>query len=403
MSSEIEYKGVIYPSIAELARVYGKSEDVLYNRLSLGWDIETAMETPIVNKTIKIIYNGKLYNSFYQLANELELPYKTLYSHYCKTKNIETAIEKTYKAMRKEPLTVWNKQYNSYQQIASAFGVESYKLIKHINQGYEIEDAIIYLLESDKICFNNKIYNSMIELVADYNIQPDNVKQRIYLGWTLKEALTTPIRVIPGLSTEYRNQNYFSQVELCRAYGISVACVREQLRTHDSLSFIDMFDVFVKMKEKCLIPYSEQINTIPRCVINGKIYNRLIDFSNETDLTPKAISVNIRNTESRDLIDALKLMQNKTVVRYLYDGQLVQCKDLKKFMDSRRIKKMAENKIYIPQFPTLMKYDFNDRSFDSTRIFYEFLNQAEMAVNENMNADIDEEDIEIEEGPSMSM
>ena len=147
MSSEIEYKGVIYPSIAELARVYGKSEDVLYNRLSLGWDIETAMETPIVNKTIKIIYNEKLYNSFYQLANELELPYKTLYSHYCKTKNIETAIEKTYKAMRKEPLTVWNKQYNSYQQIASAFGVESYKLIKHINQGYEIEDAIIYLLE----------------------------------------------------------------------------------------------------------------------------------------------------------------------------------------------------------------------------------------------------------------
>lgn len=226
-----EYKGVIYPSIAELARAHDMEEELLYGRLNAGWDIETAMDTPIVKTNIDVVYNGKKYDSINSLATEVEIPYNILYSHYYKTKNIETAIEKSYKSMDKEPLIVWGKEYSSYQQIAKIYGVESYKLIKNINHGYEIEDAIMYLLETDKISFADKKYNSMIELAAEYCIQPDNVKQRIYLGWTLEEALTTPIRKIPGLSTEYRNQNYLSQVDLCRAYGISVTCVREQL-TH---------------------------------------------------------------------------------------------------------------------------------------------------------------------------
>lgn len=400
MSNEIEYKGVIYPSIAELARAHDVEEELIYGRLNSGWDIETAMDTPLVKTNIEVVYNGKKYDSINKLATELEIPYNILYSHYYKTKNIETAIEKSYKAMSKEPLIVWDKQYDSYQQIAKTYGVESYKLIRNINQGYEIEESIMCLLETDKICFADKTYNSMIELAAEYSIQPDNVKQRIYLGWTLEEALTTPIRKIPGLSTEYRNQNYLSQVDLCRAYGISVTCVREQLNTHESLSFIDMFDIFVRMKEKCLISYSEQINTIPRCVINGKVYNRLIDFANETGISPKTISVNIRDTDSGDLIDALKLMQNKTIVRYLYEGKLVQSKYLKTVMNSRQIKRMAENKINIPKFPTLLKYDFSDHCFDSTKIFYEFLNEAEMAMNENLNEDICKE---IDESPSMTM
>lgn len=93
-------------------------------------------------------------------------------------------------------------------------------------------------------------------------------------------------------------------------------------------------------------------------------------------------------------------MQNKMIVRYLYEGKLVQSKYLKTIMNSRQIKRMAENKINIPKFPTLLKYDFSDQCFDSTKIFYEFLNEAEMAMNENLNEDICNE---IDESPSMSM
>lgn len=46
-SQETEYGGVTYPSLAELARAYGLTPKVLYDRLHWGWPIAEAVETPV--------------------------------------------------------------------------------------------------------------------------------------------------------------------------------------------------------------------------------------------------------------------------------------------------------------------------------------------------------------------
>lgn len=389
MASKTEYKGVVYPSIAELARTFDVDIELLQTRLVLGWDIETALNTPVKSNSIEVVYKDKKYKSISSLSTELDIPYSILSHHYYRTQNIESAIEKSYESLNCQKPIVWNKEYDSYSQVASVYGVKVHNLIRKVNDGNTIEDAILYLLENEKIQFAGKEYNSIAELSADYKIQPTNVTGRIIQGWTLEEALTRPIRITPGFSTEYRGKKYISQISLCRDYGISFACIRELLRTHDTLSFMDMFEVFVKLKEKCLIPKSTQINVIPKCVINGKVYNRLEVFANEVNISTNNISTVKYRVGTNDLIDTLKNMQAKTVVRYIYNDKIVQSKELKKILNSRQIGKMADKKIYVPLYPALQKYDFSDNCFDSYKLFFEILSEAEMRVQESKNFDED--------------
>lgn len=389
MACETEYRGVIYPSIAELARTFDVDIDLLQTRLDLGWNIETALNTPVRSNSIEVVYKDKKYNSISELSIELDIPYSILSHHYYKTQNIETAIEKSYESLSRKKPTAWDKEYDSYSQIASVYGVKVHNLMRKINDGNKIEDAILDLLENEKIQFAGKEYNSIAELSADYKIQPTNVTGRIIQGWTLEEALTRPIRVAPGFYTEYRGKSYISKISLCRDYGISFACIRELLRTHEALSFMDMFEVFVKLKEKCLIPKSEQVNVIPKCVINGKVYNRLENFASEVNISSKIISMAKCRVGTNDLIDTFKNMQSKTVVRYVYNNEIVQSKELKKILNSRQIHKMADKKIYVPLYPTLQKYDFSDNCFDTYKMFFEILSEVEMRIQESENFDED--------------
>ena len=82
-------------------------------------------------------------------------------------------------------------------------------------------------------------------------------------------------------------------------------------------------------------------------------------------------------------------MQAKTVVRYIYNDKIVQSKELKKILNSRQIGKMADKKIYVPLYPALQKYDFSDNCFDSYKLFFEILSEAEMRVQESKNFDED--------------
>lgn len=382
-SVEIEYQGIKYPSISSLAKSMETDTDLVLSRIDLGWDLESALTVPIKQINTEVIYGNKKYNSIRELSTELDIPYSILYHHYYNTQDVEKAIEKSYESICKVKPSAWNKQYDSYSQMALAYGVKIHNLMRKINQGSNTEEAILYLLEHEKIRFEGKEYGSLVELAANYEIQPVNVWERIKQGWTLKESLTRSIRKSPGIYTTFRNKSYISQIDLCRDYGISVGCIRELLRTHESLSFMDVFEVFIKFKEQCNIPYDTQINVIPKCMINGKIYNRLEDFAKEIKISTPVISSAKSKSGINDLIETFKEMQSKTVVRYIYNGEIVQSKDLKKILNSRKIQKMADQKINIPLYQSLQKYDFNDRCFDTYKIFLELLSEAEMNIQEN--------------------
>lgn len=393
---KIKYKGVEYPSLAALSDAYNMKAETVQYRLNKGWSLEDALTVPL--SRVRFEYDGVKYNSLKEFSDDYELPYSILSHHYNRTMDINLALEKTFVSMAKEKPVLWGNKYESYQDIATAYGISVSRLIRSVQKGNKIENVVMDLLENSTVTFMGKEYNGIRDICAEYSVQPINIYNRMLYGMDLLTAITKPIRNADyGNKIEYRERSYTSEVSLCREYGLSVGMIREQLRNHSSLSFKDMFDVFVHLKEHCNLPKDTQVNVIPYCIINGKIYNMLTDFSNECDITASSIlSFKCRNNID-DLIDTLKILQSKTVPRYIMNGKLYASKELKAMGYSTPIIKKFE-KTYIPMYSGLQKFDFDYECYDVRGLYFKYLSEAEsLAMEQSENDDFECDDNEDEE------
>ena len=110
---EIEYKGIIYKTIKELAKAY----DVDYRRLCKlrrdGWEIDKAMDIciqKVKGKGPLRKYQGRLYRSPKELAEELNLPYVS-FSHFLqRCDSVEEAVER-FREQQKSKVIIWGREY----------------------------------------------------------------------------------------------------------------------------------------------------------------------------------------------------------------------------------------------------------------------------------------------------
>ena len=68
-------------------------------------------------------------------------------------------------------------------------------------------------------------YNSLAEMCTAYNMGSDTYLVRIKRGWSVKKALTTPVRLRSDNSVEpvdHLGNTYTSVAEMCNNYKISV-------------------------------------------------------------------------------------------------------------------------------------------------------------------------------------
>ncbi|MDE8707209.1 hypothetical protein PZH31_16725, partial [[Ruminococcus] torques] len=83
-----------------------------------------------------------------------------------------------------------------------------------------LEEIILELLQKEPICFEGKTYNTLVDLCAEYQVQPCNVFERLKYGKTLEEAIYLPIRN-NGKRYEigYEGKVYQNAAFLCREYN----------------------------------------------------------------------------------------------------------------------------------------------------------------------------------------
>ncbi len=397
ITRKIFYQGKMYPSVEQMCGALGLDAGRIYARLAYGWSVEDAVETPVEDITRRVSYQGKEYPSVKALAEELGLPYSILSHHAYRTENIEKAVEKSYESMAREKPVLWGKCYASYEKIAEAYGIGARALCSRIAQGEALEEAVRTLLAAGIVQFRDKTYHGLAELCAEFSIQTTNVYDRLKYGMTLEEALTKPIRRTPrGTKISYRGKAYSSQISLCREYGISVGCVREQLRRHREIPFLKMFDIFVRLKQAAGLPKEVQLNFIPRCIVNGKLYKRLLDLAQELGITVSSINSHQSKHETETLFDTLRLMQQKTVTQYLSDGKAVTRKELERQgYGCLQLFRMKEQKVQVPLYPSLQGYDFETGCYDTLHLYQQLLSEAEQEAEEQEQEDFSEDDPQV--------
>ena len=372
----VSYKGKEYGSRKELCQEYGIDEKRVTGRLCSGWTLEEAVETALGEKVtngIQTEYEGVQYPSLSSMAEKLDLPLSILQHAYYRTKDIGQSVEYA-RGYASRDMAVWGKEYQSLSQVAMVFGISHYHLVSQVREGVRLQEAVKKALETEPVQFQGKTYEHFGDLCAAYRIQPANVYFRLEYGMDLKEALTRPVKGTGKKNkVTYRGEAYESQIDLCRVYGISVLCVREQLRSQP-LTFLEEFDVLNQMKERLGMGKEEMLNYIPHCRIRGRNYKTMAGLLREFGITASAFYTRKCRNEDKDVFAVLKEMQKETRRAYVVDGKPMLQEELEKMGYTKyRISRLARGEL--PKYPRLQGFDLDTGCMDGEKLYYEILNE----------------------------
>lgn len=372
----VSYKGKEYGSRKELCQEYGIDEKRVTGRLCSGWTLEEAVETALGEKVtngIQTEYGGVQYPSLSSMAERLDLPLSILQHAYYRTKDIGQSVEYAREYASRD-MAVWGKEYQSLSQVAMVFGISHYHLVSQVREGVRLQEAVKKALETEPVQFQGKTYEHFGDLCAAYRIQPANVYFRLEYGMDLEEALTRPVKGTGKKNkVTYRGEAYESQIDLCRAYSISVLCVREQLRSQP-LTFLEEFDVLNQMKERLGMGKEEMLNYIPHCRIRGRNYKTMAGLLREFGITASAFYTRKCRNEDKDVFAVLKEMQKETRRAYVVDGKPMLQEELEKMGYTKyRISRLDKGEL--PKYPRLQGFDLDTGCMDGEKLYYEILNE----------------------------
>lgn len=392
----IEYGGVIYPSRKALCEAFGIDRKLLTARLFRGWTVEQAMETGLGEKVREgnpVVYQGTSFPSVKALSNALELPYSSLSHLYGRLQDIEKAVERCMEMPERE-VVLWGKVYASYSQVALAFGLNGSVVLQRVREGNELEDVVKDALSKEPITLYGEVYQNFVDLCAAYKIQPSNAYERLRYGMSLEDAVTRPVKEVKhGEPVEYRGKTYPSKVALCREYGLSANCVYEQLDTNP-ITFMESFEILCRLKARAKIPQDEAMNYIPRCRARGENYKTVYEFVYQFGITAGTVYTYKSRHQCADLFEALRGMQGERRTAYPVDGKILFGIEVRKQYGQAQLKKVQDQKIEVPRYPSLQEFDFQTECYDTMAIYYELLEELkqEKKLGEGMEQ---EENVEL--------
>ena len=363
------YDGKTYETIKEMAEEYGIDRQRIYSFRRRGWSLEDAMQmciNDVRGRGRLFEYNGKLYRSPKALAEEYGLPWNSLAHYIQRCKTIEEAVDRCKETQEKK-IMLWGKRYQSRYEVATAFGIRETSISARIHtRNRTLEEIVLELLQKEPICFEGKTYNTLVELCAEYQVQPCNVFERLKYGKTLEEAIYLPIRN-NGKRYEivYEGKVYQNAAFLCREYNISKLLVYGQQRYKPEYSFIECFHLVKQLRDECGWSKTEVFAFIPRCKIQGKFYKRISDFASAVGMTRGQIDTYKSRHHHKNMIEALQEMKKDRIPAYKTEyGLLPYSEARKKKYTSKQLEQLEYVPSALPRYPMLQSFDFTQDSMD---------------------------------------
>lgn len=253
-SKKVIYKGVEYNSKKELALAYNINPSTLITRLNRGMSLDEAINLH-VNEPVKtneiIIYKGVRYTSLKVIGEKYGLDV-SIFLRTCERDKADKGLDYCInKAMQNRGVFYGGKQYRSYMELASDYGIDKHTLMSRIYLGWGIDEAIHREVRSLKTsrCYSIKggIYQSKrvacTELGFEYSLV---TRTSSYIGVDWEKGFeflidfvnklggTRPniISYIPTLV--YNNTWYKDDKEFCKECNVDYIKFRDYKVSHPS-------------------------------------------------------------------------------------------------------------------------------------------------------------------------
>lgn len=145
----VTYKGKTYTT-TELAKKAGMTRDLLYERIfTRGLSVEEAVETPVRQNSISIEFEGVKYESLKDLADAYNISADILRIRHKKGWSIEDAV-RTPLAEYSVSIEFEGKTFPSLSELARAYNVNKSTLINRHQKGWSIHECVYGRKRTDK-------------------------------------------------------------------------------------------------------------------------------------------------------------------------------------------------------------------------------------------------------------
>jgi hypothetical protein len=237
-----DHLGNSYNNLKDMCSHYHTSVKTYRTRLSQGMTIEQALTGPnIRNKKLVVDHLGNGYNSLEELADAYGIKYGALRSRLYLGWNLERALTTPVAGQSSKPKDHLGNSYNSIKDMCRHYGIPYGVYYNRLNQGMTIEQALTKPKEHIRGGHKRQIadhlgnqYDRLKDLADAYDISYGLLQSRLYHGWDIERALTTPVRESSKARDSFRDNEsgsvkvkdhlgyeYKSITELADAYGLN--------------------------------------------------------------------------------------------------------------------------------------------------------------------------------------
>ena len=226
-----------YPSICAAARAFGIDPNLVISRLYRGWPLHRALTATrqAMGSNLAVTVHGQEYRSVQAACTALRVSYSRVITRLRSGWDIERAVETPSgiggltKALKK-PVVIASKRYESIAAAARAYGLDPSIVRERIYGGWSLKDALSTPVQQGtggkSVTISGRRYPSICAAAHAHGVSKATVLSRIASRWKLKDAVSTPAVSTQPIPITFRGQRFESVEEAANALGVNSSSLK---------------------------------------------------------------------------------------------------------------------------------------------------------------------------------
>lgn len=232
-----DHLGQKFASKTAMCNHYGIQPESFDSRIKLGWDLKTALTTPLGCKPHPkkyIDHEGNEFETLGEMAEYWKISDSTLQRRLSIMKlPIKDALTMTTEAIHNNAHKCYDhlgNEFPSKKAMCEHYNIERQVFFGRMAIGWSLEKTLTTPIDltpanSKTVTDHNGIqYKSISDMCKAHNMTRSTYNARIKNGWTKKDALTVPqktIHIEKQTCRDHKGIEYKSINDMCKAYNIT--------------------------------------------------------------------------------------------------------------------------------------------------------------------------------------
>ena len=236
-----DHKGNVFSSETEMCKYYNIKLDTFKSRIKHGMSLQDSLETPLVSISDDacIDHCGRKFSSIKEMASYWGVTEAAFYGRRKLGWSLKDILETPVGNVAKKCKDHKGNEFKSISAMCRYYNIGLGTYNRRVASNWSLKD-ILETPETDdraRMCKDHKgnEFKSISDMCRYYGVTTKVFSSRLRAGWSLKDALETPVANNVQKCKDHVGNEFDSFAEMCRHWGMSTSTVRRRLEQGVSL------------------------------------------------------------------------------------------------------------------------------------------------------------------------